>query len=101
MEISTIVGGVAAAASTISFAPQAWQIIKTRETKDISAGAYTLTVTAFTLWLAYGYMLEQWPIMASNAICLFLAAFILTMKLLPSIQKNSVADTLDPDAKAS
>ena len=101
MEMSTVIGGVAAVASTVSFVPQAWKVIKTRKTKDISTGAYTLTVTAFALWLAYGFMLGQWPIMASNAICLLLAAFILCMKLLPASQKNAVADTIDPDGKAS
>ena len=39
-----IIGALAAIASTGSFAPQAWKIIKTRETKDISTGMYGLTV---------------------------------------------------------
>jgi MtN3 and saliva related transmembrane protein len=73
-----IIGALAAIVSTGSFAPQAWKIIKTRETKNISTGMYGLTVAGFALWLAYGAMLGQWPLIATNSICFVLAAFILS-----------------------
>ena len=92
------VGGLAALASTVSFAPQAWKIIKTRETKSISVGMYSLTVFGFVLWLIYGLLLWQWPLIYTNGICLCFALFILAMKLLPSSKKQAVADALDPDA---
>ena len=94
-----IIGTLAAITSTASFAPQAWKIIKTRETKDISTGMYGLTVAGFALWLAYGVMLG--PLIATNSICFVLAAFILVMKLLPASGKRAVADTLDPSADGS
>jgi MtN3 and saliva related transmembrane protein len=96
-----IIGVLAAISSTGSFAPQAWKIIKTRETKDISTGMYSLTVAGFALWLAYGVMLGQWPLIATNGICLALAAFILVMKILPASGKHAVADTLDPSVDGS
>ena len=46
----TWLGTAAAIASTVSFTPQAWKIIQTAETKNISAGVYVITVTAFALW---------------------------------------------------
>lgn len=100
MEPATIVGSFAALASTVSFTPQAWKIIKSRSTKDISAGMYTLTVTGFILWTSYGILLMQWPIIITNSICLVLAGFILTMKLLPRPKRDKVADVLDPDKKS-
>jgi MtN3 and saliva related transmembrane protein len=91
---------VAAFVSTASFAPQAWKIIKSRETKDISTGMYALTVFGFALWLAFGFLEKQWPLVTSNSICLFLSAFILMMKLLPQRGKNAVADSIaDPAVK--
>ena len=66
--ISLWIGIAAAAASTISFAPQAWKIIKTAQTKDISTGMYVITVTGFTLWTVYGVMTRQYPLVASNVI---------------------------------
>ncbi len=91
MPLVTVIGTIAALCSTISFAPQAWKIIRTRETKDISTGMYLFTVTGFAAWLGYGAMQRQWPLIASNGICLVLSAFILTMKLLPQRKKNAVA----------
>ena len=93
-----ILGSLAAVASTVSFAPQAFQIIKTRQTKDISLGMYAITVTAFALWCAYGVLLGQWPLIASNSICLLLSGFILVMKLLPRRAKDKVADGVMPKA---
>jgi MtN3 and saliva related transmembrane protein len=97
MEPVTIVGSIAALASTLSFTPQAWKIIKSRDTASISASMYMLTVAGFVLWIAYGILLGQWPIIVPNALCLILAAFILTMKLLPRSKRNKVADALDPE----
>ena len=94
MAYITAVGYCAAVVSTASFAPQAWKIIKSRQTKDISTGMYALTVAGFALWLAFGVLGKQWPLVASNSICLVLSAFILMMKLLPKRQKEKVANSL-------
>jgi MtN3 and saliva related transmembrane protein len=95
MTAISAIGYVAAICSTLSFAPQAWKIIKSRETKDISVGMYALTVLGFVLWAAYGIALKQWPIVGSNAICLLLSAFILMMKMLPQSKKEQVADGIE------
>ncbi|MBV9045124.1 MAG: SemiSWEET transporter [Alphaproteobacteria bacterium] len=94
----TIIGTIAAICSTVSFAPQAWQVIKTRKTKDISAAMYAFTVTGFLAWTTYGVLLEQWPLIVANSICLALSGFILAMKLLPQRDKNKVADKIAPKA---
>lgn len=94
MQTAQIVGAIAAICSTASFAPQAWKIIRTRETKDISTGMYLLTVSAFAAWVIFGIMLGQYSLVASNAICFLLAAFILMMKLLPRDKKDEVANAV-------
>lgn len=97
MDWASIVGLLAATASTISFSPQAWKIIRSRDTEGISAATYAITVAAFALWLSYGVMLGRWPLILSNGICLVLSGFILVMTLLPQTEKNRVAETLDPE----
>lgn len=97
MDSATVIGFCATAASTVSFTPQAWKIIKSRHTADISAAMYAVTVAGFALWTVYGVLLTQWPLIVTNSICLLLSGFILLMKLLPRREKNLVADTLDPD----
>lgn len=98
LEIVTIVGALAALCSTTSFAPQAWKIIKSRDTSGISSRMYMVTVVGFALWLAYGLMKGEWPLIVTNGICLILSGFILTMKLLPKRKKDAVADAVDPAA---
>jgi MtN3 and saliva related transmembrane protein len=68
----------------------------TRDTRSISGAMYTITVAGFAFWLVYGVMKREWPIIVTNAICLVMATFILTMKLLPQSKKDEVADTFDP-----
>jgi MtN3 and saliva related transmembrane protein len=94
--IATIIGYAAAALSTASFAPQVWKIIRAPETKDLSAGMYVLTVAGFTLWVAFGVLVRQWPLVVSNSLCLLLASFILLMKLLPPRKKQTVAQMVSP-----
>ena len=98
-DYATVVGGIAAVLSTVSFVPQAAKIIRSRDTSSISAGMYVVTVAGFTLWTAYGAMQTAWPIIASNGICLVLSAFILAMKLLPQHEKEKVADAVDSKGK--
>lgn len=95
MDLITIIGTAAALCSTISFVPQAWKIVRTRDTSAISTGMYAVTVTGFALWTAYGLLLMQWPLIATNSICFLLAGFILIMKILPSSKKEVVADAIE------
>jgi MtN3 and saliva related transmembrane protein len=96
METVTVVGYFAAACSTISFTPQAWKIIKTRDTDSISAPMYACTVAGFALWLAFGVMKNEWPIILTNGVCLVLSAFILLMTVIPQAKKDVIAKAIDP-----
>jgi MtN3 and saliva related transmembrane protein len=96
VDLGTAIGAAAALCSTASFAPQAWKIIRTRDTTAISGKTYLLTVSAFALWLGYGVLRGGWALIAPNAVCLALSAFILAMKLLPRRKKEAVAAALDP-----
>ena len=96
MEITTIVGAVAAVASTTSFLPQAIKIIRTGDTSSISIGMYAITVTGFALWTTYGVMLGAWPLIVSNSISLLLSAFILLMTVVSPHEREKIAKTIDP-----
>ena len=92
----TVVSLFAATLSMVSYVPQAWAIIRSRSTDGVSLKMYLITVAGFVTWLAYGILQGQWAIIVQNVICLFLSAFILTMKLLPQRDKEKVAEALDP-----
>jgi MtN3 and saliva related transmembrane protein len=74
-------GALAAALTTGSFLPQALLTLKTKDVSGISAGMYALFTAGVALWLVYGVMLGQWPIIVANAVTLVLAGLILSTKL--------------------
>ena len=96
MNIASIVGFLATACSVSSFVPQAWKVIRTRDMTGVSTRMYAITVVGFSLWLTYGLLLWQWPLILTNGTCLLLSGFILTMKLLPRRKREEVAEALDP-----
>ncbi len=81
MTAVTVLGMVAAMLTTFSFVPQVLRTWKTRSTKDISLGMFVVYCTGIFLWLVYGVMLGDVPLIFSNAITFALAATILGLKL--------------------
>jgi len=81
MPSTEFIGYLAAALTTCSFVPQAWLTFRTRDVSGISLGMYSVFVCGITLWLAYGLLLQAWPVVVANAITLGLALAILAMKL--------------------
>ena len=55
---------------------------------------YGITVLGFALWLAFGMMNLEWPIIITNSVCLLLSASVFTMTVLPRDEKDAVADIL-------
>jgi MtN3 and saliva related transmembrane protein len=81
VNLESWVGFAAAALTTGSFVPQAWLTLKTRDVSGISLAMYAAFTAGVALWLAYGVMLGEWPIVVANTITLALAATILGVKL--------------------
>jgi MtN3 and saliva related transmembrane protein len=78
--IVNAVGTGAALCSITSFAPQAIKIWKEKDASSVSLKTYSLTVSCFVLWVAYGVMIQAWPIMVANACAFVMAALVLAMK---------------------
>ncbi|MBX7202661.1 MAG: SemiSWEET transporter [Bacteroidia bacterium] len=81
MEISPIFGYLAAIFTTISYVPQAVQIIRSKHTKDISLLMYTILNAGIISWLIYGWLINDWPIIIANSITIVFTATILILKL--------------------
>ncbi|MEA1986335.1 MAG: SemiSWEET transporter [Candidatus Marinimicrobia bacterium] len=77
-----IIGLIAATSTTVSFFPQAMKIIKSRHTKDISLGMYSILTTGIFLWLIYGILSQDLPIIIANGISFGLSVTILIFKLI-------------------
>lgn len=74
-------GYLAAFCTTIAFIPQAVKVYKTKHTKDISLGMFSLLIAGFVFWLWYGILLLSYPIILANAVTILIAVYILITKL--------------------
>ena len=76
-----LIGYLAAVLTTASFLPQAILTVKTRDTRSLSLGMYSMFTLGVLLWLVYGIYLSNIAIIVANAITFLLAAAILVVKI--------------------
>jgi len=76
-----LIGFAAATCTTLAYAPQFIKVWRTRSTDDISLGMFLVMMLGLTLWLVYGLLSGDGPLVAANAITMVLAGGILLMKL--------------------
>jgi len=82
MDISPAwVGITAAILTTAAYAPQAIQAWRTRSTKDVSLPMFLMMVSGILLWLIYGLLIGDLPLILANAMTLLLAGAILVAKI--------------------
>lgn len=80
MDTVEILGLLAGALTTVSFLPQVVKTWKTRSAKDLSLGMFLIFWMGVILWLTYGILIEDTPIIVANALTLTLASVILYFK---------------------
>ena len=78
MDYITIIGLMAAALTVIAFFPQLMKVWKTKSTKDISLGMFSIFCSGVFLWFVYGILMQDLPIMIANFL-IFVQAFIILM----------------------
>ena len=76
-----LVGYIAGACTMAAFVPQVVKTLRTRSTRDISLGMYSLMLLGLLLWLVHGLLVGSGPVVAANAVSLVLVVFMLGMKL--------------------
>jgi MtN3 and saliva related transmembrane protein len=60
-------GYVAGLITVGAFLPQVVRAWRTRQTRDLSLSTFALLVTAGSLWVVYGAIARDWPVVATNA----------------------------------
>lgn len=63
---ATQLGYVAGVITVGAFLPQVVRAWRTRRTRDLSLSTFALLVTAGTMWVIYGLMSRDWPVVATN-----------------------------------
>lgn len=76
-----LLGLAAGACTTIAFLPQVIKTWKSRSAKDLSLSMFSIFCLGVTLWLVYGFMVDDVPVIAANLLTLMLASTLLFFKL--------------------
>ena len=79
--ILEMIGLIAGVLTTAAFVPQVYKTWKSRSAKDLSLGMFLVFVTGVALWLCYGIVLQNTPIIMANAVTLVLTSFLLYFKM--------------------
>jgi Uncharacterized conserved protein len=88
------VGILAAVLSTLNQFPQAYKVIRTNDTRSISLAMYCIVEIAIILWLAYGLLLKDGPLIWANALSLIPITYILVKKVQHTVNKKDAKESL-------
>ncbi|WCL47876.1 SemiSWEET transporter [Leptospira sp. GIMC2001] len=75
------IGYFAAILTTVSFLPQVLRVVVTKRTRDISRNMYLVLSVGVFLWLVYGFLKSDLPIILANSITLLFTITILVFKI--------------------
>lgn len=80
MRLTSLLGFIAGALTTISFVPQVVHAWRSKSCDDLSWGMLLTFSGGVVLWLVYGIRLRAMPIIVANAVTLALLLAIMTLK---------------------
>jgi MtN3 and saliva related transmembrane protein len=81
MSTATLIGLAAALFTTTAFLPQVIRAWRTQSTRDLSYGTFITYAIGLAMWLVYGLMIRDVPLILSNGTTFLLALTILGLKV--------------------
>lgn len=81
MNTTLIIGLIAASLTTFAFLPQSIRAIKTKHTKDISLPMLIMIEIGVVIWIIYGSLISDVPLLAANSISFIFVTITLVLKL--------------------
>jgi MtN3 and saliva related transmembrane protein len=79
-----ILGLIATCFTTSSFVPQVLTTYKTRDVNGISLPTYAILTIGLALWLLYGILKDDLPLIVANSVMVVLTGAIAAMKIIYS-----------------
>jgi MtN3 and saliva related transmembrane protein len=67
MELSTAIGIAAGSLTAVSALPQVFKVLKDKKATDVSPLMFAVLMAGNAAWVWYGILLEEWPIIITNA----------------------------------
>ncbi|MCG9874300.1 MAG: SemiSWEET transporter [Leptospiraceae bacterium] len=90
--MESFIGYFAAFLTTVSFLPQVLLVVLTKKTRDISRNMYLVLTLGVFLWLVYGFMKSDLPIILANSITLLFTLTILVLKVLSKDEETQASN---------
>lgn len=56
--------------------PQLVKVLKEKNVEDLSAGMLIVLILGLSLWVTYGIMKEDWPIILSNSLAVLVNIYL-------------------------
>lgn len=81
MPIHFYIGMTAAVLTTAAFLPQVIKAHKSRHTGDLSLIMYLMFTAGVFLWIIYGFIFGELPIIIANSVTFLLSLYILFLKI--------------------
>ena len=81
MNKTLIIGLVAASFTTFAFLPQSLRAIRTKHTKDLSLPMLIMLEIGVVIWIIYGSLISDIPLLAANTISFIFVTITLALKL--------------------
>lgn len=94
MDEIKMLGYLAAIFTTAANLPQAYKMIKNRSTESISVVTYLMLTLGNALWLTYGIIKEDFPLIVSNTISTALCIIILILKSISKQKLKTLSDKI-------
>ena len=79
-ETHAFIGAIAGTLTTLSFVPQVVKSWRRRSVSDLSTTMLLVFASGVTLWIVYGALTTDAPLVGANVVTLVLAIALLAMK---------------------
>jgi MtN3 and saliva related transmembrane protein len=76
-----VIGYIAGFCTTLSFVPQVARALRTRSADDFAWGWLIVFELGLSLWLLYGIVLHNWPMILANSLTMSLCSVLMLMKV--------------------
>ncbi len=64
--METVIGTIAGILTSVSMIPQLVKVLKEKDVENLSWSMIVVLLTGVSLWVVYGIMKTEWPIILSN-----------------------------------
>ncbi|MES2574423.1 MAG: SemiSWEET family transporter [Bacteroidota bacterium] len=103
MDINTI-GVLAALFTTAANIPQTYIIIREQSTEHVSVTTYFILLTGTLLWVCYGILKEDWPLILTNGVTSITSIIIIILnfsskKIIGKIHRSVLPEKIQKEAK--